>query len=116
MQDFNIKQGETWATGITVCQSNGTTPQDLTGATVTGAVRLQPSDAIIAKMTCTIPDAKAGMIVCELSKTDTAKIPASSSYVKSRDYYYDILLTQEDGVAVYLSSGMMHVFGGVQIG
>lgn len=116
MQDFNIKQGETWTTGIKVYLADGKTPQDLTGATVTGALRLQPSDAIIGKMTCTIPNAAAGEIVCELNKTVTASIPASASYAKSRDYYYDILLTQADGVAIYLAAGTMHVFGGVQIG
>lgn len=115
-QNFEIRQGETWSLGMTILGSDGITPQDLTGATITGAVREKPGADKVAVMDCAIADATAGAIAISMADEVTAKIPAATSYDKSKTYYYDIKMERKDGVGIYLLTGTIIIWGGVQIG
>lgn len=115
-QNFEIRQGETWSAWITVFQSDGKTPQDLTGAVITGALRERPGKEKVADIACSITDISNGKITLSMSDEVTATIPAATSYAKGKLYYFDIKMERADGVGIYLLFGTFSVWAGVQIG
>jgi hypothetical protein len=115
MVAVDIKQGETWTMGITCYGPDDVTPLNLTDATVTGCLRDRPGGAKAADITCTITDAIAGKIHCQLEDEVTATIAGSSTYDKSKTYYFDVKVETADGVGYYAAKGTMAIWGGALI-
>lgn len=109
-----IRQGETWAFDVYVSKADDT-PLDLTGATVTGAVRLRPGEPVAAVIDCVITDAAGGKIGCVVTDEKTELIAAASSYKSTKTYYFDVRVELSSGVAFYPDYGTLVVTGGVQI-
>ncbi len=99
----DMEQGSTFRWDITVYNTDGETPLDLTGYSVAAQMRKNYSDAVASEsFTVTYPDAINGVFRLTLSATETAAL------VKGR-YWYDIELTDGVGVVVKLFKGYIIV-------
>ena len=89
--NFNIEQGTTFKTSITLQDSEGS-PRDLTDYNARGQIR-ESADSIttVAIFTCTIPTPIDGTIQISLKPTDTSEIDLhGKSYSSIIKYVYDI--------------------------
>ncbi len=83
-QDLVVVRGDTLTITVTVYQSDGTTPVNITGRTYTSMVRQNYDDpSPAATFTCTVTDGAAG----ELSMVMSA---ASTAVLEPQNYYWDL--------------------------
>lgn len=93
--NFSMYQGDTWD-GLTIYYKDASgTAINITGYTVTGTVKLTPSDpSPAATFTCTITNAVGGTFSVSLSAVESAKLKGSTvSFEDVVTYYYDIQIS-----------------------
>lgn len=97
-QDFDLYQGSDVVVPFQILQSDGVTPQDITGATFTWALAYS-ADHATAEVTKTsaagiaITNAANGELEVTLAQADTASLPAP------RSYFHELVMTLAGNVA-----------------
>lgn len=90
VNNLTINSGETFSLPLTILDSAGNTPLNLTGYAVTSMMRKHPeSTTKTAQFTVGITSAADGAVTLSLASTTTSSI-------KQGRYVYDVLLTAED--------------------
>lgn len=112
--NFEVRQGQTWTLRITINGADGITPMPLEGAEFSGAVRERPGAEKVAVISCTPVEGQVGKLDLMINDDITAKIPAASSYAKSRTYHLDVKM-KLNGVSIYVLVATMELWGGVLI-
>lgn len=81
-RDIEIDQGSDFIWNITIYQSDGTTPQDLTDVTIASDIRRHYSDTTpTASFSITYPDAINGQVRLSLSDTTTSTMLGRYIYI-----------------------------------
>lgn len=102
--DIEHDQGSTFQWDITVYDTDGTNPLDLSGYTVRSQLRKRYSDvAAAATFTITYPNAVKGVVRLSLTAVETAALD------KGR-YFYDVELVDGTGKVVKLYKGNFIVY------
>ena len=102
--DIEFDQGSTFQWDITVYNTDGVTPLDISSMTVRSMLRKQYSDAAPTEtMNITYPNAALGQVRLTLSAAETAAM------LKGR-YVYDVELEDAVGVVVKLYKGYAIVY------
>ena len=102
--DLLAKQGATWALTLTILQSDGVTPMDLTDYTVRGMIRRRYNSAEETEsFTCAlVAPATDGQFTATISDDDTAAIPA-------KNYVYDLEIESPAGDTTRVLQGKLKV-------
>jgi len=101
--NLTIDQGTTYTNTITVYQSDGTTPTNLTGYTVAAQLRKNYTSTAYTAFTCALQSPyTSGKITMSLTATQTAGIKAGY-------YYYDVEITNSAGTVTRVMEGKIHM-------
>ncbi len=109
--DLLIRQGATLGPFICTLTNPDATPVNLTGATIRGQIRKQPSDtAVVANLSVMVMDAAGGQYSFALDAATTAGIVAGADITKPESVYaWDMELQDSLGRVIPLYWGTVRV-------
>lgn len=111
-QNFKLKSGATFGDyEMTIFESNGTTPRNITGYTFSGNIKKKNSNILVATMTFTMVNALAGKVKFGIPANITATLKGNSK--GDSEYVYDIDYTDLNNVIEPIMFGDIEVVGNV---
>lgn len=99
--DFNLAQGTDFSYTLTMYQSDGVTPLDITEYTFTADIKLAAvSTEVYATMTCAIVSGPDGTVSVSLAAADSAQLPAGDSVQGTAEgtYVWDLKAVSGTGL------------------